>query len=509
MSKKTILITLITILTTSIYAQKPNWIKFDQRQQLYPYEEYFIGFSSNLKDKDKSEHELFKELKQSAKAELINTVLVTVKSMSTLFQSDINNNISSEFRHAVTSFSEIKLNKAITETHYDKRKKTGYALAYVKKDALIDYYLQTLVHLKLNIAGKINAAEQFISIGDEEDALKAYFECMPLFCEAESAYTIVMALRASKEQISQIYEYETKVKKGIASIYRSDQISLPELCSFMTFGLNMQTGTFEDRIRLGSFTFEDSKMSSQFSRRFINAFEKELIEEANYEISTTASKPGSKPPTYILSGTYWNDAGNLKVIAILRNTITGKPIASAEGYLPISWLNQRNISYKPENFGQAAENMQQFKSNEITNGGMQLQLWTNKGSDSPIFEENDILELYIRTNHECYIRIVDYMADGSKVLLVDNMYIGSDKVNTIEPLLIKFRCTAPFGVEVLQANAQTKEFPPLLTEREYGYDFILDDVDGILSNTRGFKRITNEDLKAESRVVVTTMKDNE
>lgn len=496
------------LLNVFLSAQVPAWKDFKQRQQLYPNEVYFIGFSMNKKDAEKSETELLNKLKQSAKTELVNTVLVTVESMSALYQSEINDDLTSSFKHASTSFSKIDLTGLETETYYDKRKKTAYALAYVKKEVLIEYYLQKLKTLKYNIAGKISAAEQFISMDDEENALKAYYECMPLFREAESAFTIVILLRVSKEQISQIYEYEAKVKRGIASVCHSNQISLPELCSFMTYGLKMQTGTFKEFIRMGSFTFEDTKMSSQFSRRFINAFEKELIEEANYKVSITAAKPGSKPPVYLLSGTYWNDGENLKVIAILRNTETGKPIASAEGYLPISWLNQRSISFKPENFGQAAENMKLFKSNEITNGGMQIKLWTNKLDDSPIFMENDTLTLFIRTNHECYLRIVDYMADGSKVLLVDNMYIGSDKVNMTVPLPIMFQCAAPFGVEILQANSQSKEFTPLRTKSEYGYNFIVDDLSGILSNTRGFKRLNNEDLKAESRVVVTTMRSN-
>lgn len=459
----------------------------------------------NEKGREESQLALLEKLKMSAMEELVGTVQVTVESVSTLFQGDVNDRLSSSFKSASTSFSKINLTGLKTKTWYDKRKKMGYALAHVKKEALIDYYRETLNLLKLNIAGKIRAAEQYIGMDDEENALKAYYGCMPLFREAESAYTIVILLRASKEQIGEINEYEAKVKKGIAGIYRSDKVSLPELCTFMSHGLKMQTGTFNERIRMGSFTFEDTRMSSQFSRRFINAFEKELIEEANYKVSTASLKPGSKPPGYLLGGTYWKDGANLKVIAILRNTVTGKPVASAEGYLPISWLNQRDISFKPENFRQAAENMLLFKSNEITNGGMKLDMWTGKGNDSPIFEENDTLMLYIRTNHECYVRIVDYMADGSRVLLVDNMYIGSDKVNKVVKIPIMFQCAPPFGTEILQANSQTKEFSPLRTKSEHGYDFIMDDLNGILNNTRGFKRLNNEDLKAETRIVVTTM----
>jgi len=490
----------------SLSAQTPAWVDYEQRQQLYPLEEYFIGFASDKQDKQGSENELLGNIKMSAKEELVNTVQITVESISSQYMSEVNDQFSKSFKTASTSFSKMDLSGLQTQTYFDKRKKTGYALAWVKKEDLIDYYLEQLEQHKLSIAAKISAAEHYISNDNKKDALKAYYECMPLFREAESAYAIVILLRASKDQITQINEYEVRVKQGIESLHLSEQLNLSELCSILSYSLQIQTGDFNESIRLGSFTFEDTRMSSPFSRRFINAFQKELIEEGNYNINMSEPKPGDFESDYLLKGTYWQDGQDIKVIAILRNVKTGKAIASSEGHLPLEWLNQRDISYKPENFGQAAESLQLFKSNEITNGGMQLDLYTNKGFDNPIFEEDEQMQLYIRVNHECYIRIVDHMADGSKVLLVDNLFIGSDKVNMTVPILDLFQCAAPFGVEFLQANAQTKPFPALHTTQQYGYAFIQDDLSKLLSNTRGFIKVSNEDLKAEKRVVVTTMK---
>jgi hypothetical protein len=87
------------------------------------------------------------------------------------------------------------------------------------------------------------------------------------------------------------------------------------------------------------------------------------------------------------------------------------------------------------------------------------------------------------------------------------MYIGSDKVNKVVTIPKQFQCASPFGVETLQVNCQTKEFSPLQTRNQGGYDFIVSDLASILKNTRGFKPLTNEDLMAEKRIVVTTMKE--
>jgi hypothetical protein len=504
--KKHILISIVLLLSALLSAQTPAWVDFAQRQQTYPDEVYFTGFVMNELNKEESTGALLEKLKVNAVEALISTVQVTVESVSTLLQTQVNDQLSDEFKSASTSFSKIDLTGLHTETYFDKRNKMAYAIAWVSKEELIDYYAARLNQLKSDIAAKIAAADQFVAIDDEENALKAYYSCMPLFREAESAYAVIILLKAPHEQMTPIQAYEVEVTKGIQQVHRSDQLSLDELCGFLSFGLQLQTGTFTKTIQLGSLTFEDTRMSSSFSRRFLTSFQTQLIKKAGYHMVSEAGKPGSPSPQYLLSGTYWKDGNKLKVIVILRNVVNGKPLASAEGYLPLKWLTDRNINPEPENFGEAAENMKLFRKNEIVNGGMKLELWTNKGNDSPIFEENDTLQMYVRVNNACYVRIIDHMADGSKVLLVDNMYFGSDKVNKVVQIPIMFLCAPPFGAEFIQANAQTEPFSPLRTKSEYGYDFILNDLGGMLSNTRGFKKISNQDLKAEKRVVVTTMK---
>lgn len=505
--KRILIFNFLIFFTFLLQAQTPAWINFNQRLALFPHDQYYIGFSSCFQENNELSSDLLKRLKKNAAEELGNSVKVTVESISTLDIINTTDDFFQSFKHSSTSFSKIDLAGMETLTYFDKKKKTGYAFTYVKKDDLIDYYHNRLNQIRNIISQKIKAAEQYINQSNEENALKTYYDCMPLFREAESAYTIAFLLQAPEEQIREINQYEIDVKNGIASIYKSEQINLSEVCSFLAFGLKQQTGEFDSLIMLGTFTYEDTKMGSPFSRRFSLAFEKELIEEANYKMTTSIQEPGSKNSScnYLLSGTYWEDSKNLKIIAILRDMITSKPVASAEAYLPVQWLKERNIFIKPENFEEASESMRVFKKNEIINGGMKLEVWTNKGSVSPIFEENDTLQFYVRTNNECYIRIINHFADGTRVLLVDNLYVGSDKVNKVVKIPGNFLCAPPFGTEVFQVNAQTDYFNPLEVKNENGYDFIEGELDYIVNNTRGFKRLDNEDLKAENRILVTTM----
>ncbi len=500
--------TLFTIfLTWNAIAQVPPWIDFQKRQSNYPTTEYFSGFSTSKTQKGESEYDLLERLKESATSELIESVQVTVQSLSTLHTIETIGNFQEEYKQAISSFSRIDLAGLQTETFYDKKKKTGYAFAYVKKDDLTNYYQDQLTMKKAEIDQLINKADQFVKMNDEENALKTYFDCKPLFREAESDLTLVMLLKASTTDMEDIKQYELTVNKAIDNIYKSEQLNLEEVCSFMASGLKIQTGQMDKSIQLANFTYQDTKMGSPFSRRLIRVFEKELVEEAKYKIQTDFSytTKNIKLPHYILTGTYWEDGESLKIIAILRERQSLKTIASVDGILPKKWLNQNNISYLPENYEDALASMMAFKKDEITGSGLKLEVWTNKGDDSPVFYEGDTLRFYIRVNNECYVRIINHFADGTRILLVDNMYIGSDKVNKAVKIPREFLCASPFGIEVLQVNAQSVDFNPLYTESSYGYDFIKEDLTAILKNTRGFKPIKNEDLKAEKRIVVTTM----
>lgn len=90
---------------------------------------------------------------------------------------------------------------------------------------------------------------------------------------------------------------------------------------------------------------------------------------------------------------------------------------------------------------------------------------------------------------------------------MDDYYIGSDKVNKPIEIPETFTCSAPFGVENLQLNAQTIPFEKLNITVSDGYNYIQDDNSTIQIKTRGFKRQENNILKAERRLIITTLKE--
>ncbi len=490
-----------------LYGKDPDWVDFDQRKSLFPDSQYFTGFSMREVDKSEDQGEVIEMLKKEAISHLANSIQVTVQSVSTLNTLELDKQVYQEFREDLSSFSRVDLSGITTESFYDQRHKKAYAVAYVKKSKLIDHYNKLIGEKADRIAQQIKIAENYLQAGDRAGALKAYFECMPLFTGVDQAAGIVMLLGASRSGLEQVRDYEVQVKQAVSELYQSELLTLNDVCGFMAYGLAEQAGDLDGTVRLANFTFEDTRMSSPLARRLISTLENELIAVAGYRVSDAADDFGDNPvvPAYLIKGTYWDEGDHLKITAILRAADEGTPLATAEGLLPKKWIRETGVLWKPENFAQAQSSLMQFLENEVTDQSLGLDVWTNHGSDSPVFEDGDTLQFYVRVSAPAYVRIINHFADGSRVLLVDNLFIGSDKVNKVVRIGDQFVCAAPFGAEILQVNAQTEPFPPLITEQEWGYVFIKNKLEDIIKNSRGFKPVKNEDMKAEKRIVVTTM----
>ena len=104
-----------------------------------------------------------------------------------------------------------------------------------------------------------------------------------------------------------------------------------------------------------------------------------------------------------------------------------------------------------------------------------------------------------------YIRFIYHLADGSRNLLLDNYYIDQSKVNRVFPIPQTFIWAFPFCVEFLQIFAQTGKFEKLDTENIDGYAILKEDLDKLLTKTRGFKKKKPELIQTENRLIITTM----
>ena len=115
------------------------------------------------------------------------------------------------------------------------------------------------------------------------------------------------------------------------------------------------------------------------------------------------------------------------------------------------------------------------------------------------------MSICMKANRPCFVRLIYYLADGQKTLLSDNYEVKADQVGKVFQYPDLFVCDAPFGAETIQVLSQTEPFKPLNTRLENGYKMIVDDVKGIIANTRGMKSLNSQLQQAEMRLDLTTV----
>ncbi len=501
------LVLLLVPLFLKVSANEPKWLTLSGRQFYYPPEKFIIGYAWEGYDRQEEPSDVIRELKKTASAELISSVKVTIQTQSTFNTEQVDNSLHQYFKESSTSFSSMDLSGLSYETHVDEKERKVHVLATAEKSTVRRAYLNQLGKKVKEIQAGIEMANALSLDGNSPEAYEKYLKTQPLFREVEEDQTLLIMLGLndeSKLKINEVQEAKKTVTKALQALKKSGDRNLSDVCYFMAGNLEKQLPGPEGTVQLAYFTFEDTKMASPFSKRLTASLEQKLIAETSYKL-ISPDKAGQKA-TYLLTGTYWDSGNKLKIVAILKEVGSGKALASIEDQIAKSWLSGQGIQFMPENFADAFSRMQAFRKDEIMGGGLQAEVWTNRGNENLIFTENDTLQLYVRVNKPTYIRFIYHLADGSRVLLLDNYYIGKDKVNKVYEIPDKFVCAPPFGVETLQLNAQTKAFGPLNTVEQYGYQFIRDDLKQVIQATRGFKRVEETDVKAETRLVITTMK---
>lgn len=486
-------------------AQAPRWTEYTSRTSAYPPEKYLIGYLAENNFNEEPEADLLQRLSGYAKDQLVENILVDIQSISTLNILNVNAETQEVFRKNSTAVSKATIAGLNGETYYDKKKKIGYAFAYAKKSDVIDHYANEIAQYLDQVSTNFTIVKNQKSAGDNQKALKGLFLIQTQLKNVEQAQTMLVTLTGnfneSRIKRTETNAYKVKLEQELNAVRNTEQFSIDDAAFYIANAIQVQLGQSDRAIQVNNFTYQDTPMGSPFSRKLQSSVSQKLV-QSGFSV-VTASQTGQ---VLVLNGSYWEEGDQLKVSALLRDQSSAAALASSDCNIPKSTLAASGVVYTPENYKQAMLTMREFAEGEVKGGNLNLDVYTNKGKDNLIFTEGEMLKLFVRANRECYLRFVYHLADGSKVLLLDNYYINRDHVNQVYELPYEFECAEPFGIETLQLNAQGQPFDPLNTQTQYGYEFILDDTKSIITKSRGFKKVeANDEVKAEKRLVFTTM----
>ena len=508
--------------STSAKAKKPEWVTNYGRSASYPETQFLIGFGASSGIGTET-----KEIAQdNARADLSRSIIVNVESqLSTLKKDeglDFSQKLSSLTQSSTSLQGIIGLNTEIFIDREDKKNPTTYALAYARRSALNRIYMQKRTQLRNQIRTTVALAES----NEKELALKYYLQSRPFFEELKKVETI-LAVSGRMGSISSAFgelEGEDSLLSLTAVNHRIDQLALNQISDIShvagsaVFQLNQQTDNTKQPVMVVPFTYQDTGMSSQFSRYLQRHLETQMDNTVNQNPQfRAASKQVMRDLVLaagaecLLAGSYWEKGNQILVLATLRDIKTGKSLASVRVEFPLGILPE-NISIKPQNFAAAMIQQQAFAEGEIVSSQLQVEVWTNRGSENVLFNSGEEMRVYVRVNRQSYVRLLYILADGAKTLLFDGLYIDQSKVNQVVEVPEVFECASPFGAEMMIAVARTKLFDPLATVEVGGYFFLQSTNSQVTADltrgTKGFKRKKKEGSEiqqSESRLVITTM----
>jgi hypothetical protein len=269
--------------------------------------------------------------------------------------------------------------------------------------------------------------------------------------------------------------------------------SLDALCRRMALQISAQTKI--KNIQVSAFTFQDTDLATPFSNFLSDKFAGVLGESGEHQVTRVSFRGfwnGRDKTPYRLRGRYSIVDSLVRFQVNLVNSENGSFLLAMDGALPLNSLKETGLVYVPQVQAAAVQIDSVLQKEKIKNN-FQVDIWTNKGNDNIVLRNGEQVQFFVYAHKPCYIRLLYLMADGSKILLLENFKIDDEKAGkeiTVDP---KFECSEPFGKETLILNAQNQPFAPLHTSTQNGYTYILDDIANVVrNNRRGLKAVVEK-----------------
>ena len=507
--------------------------------QAYPSREYLVGVSEGPGTVE--------TLMDRAEAQVSKKIFDKVRYVINENEEDwlVYNRVREHYGTVIQSSVRTKL-KGIRE-YYPSTAPDAYVIVYVKRDKLKQIYANEAADLRQEINDILHKAQIIEDTGDLSDAAKIYLSTYRLYealKEAEliqlgAAYTTPpgafdeLAGTAGGIAKAGLMMFHGEVIAKVAKIAPQTIINIKDVARVTTYQFQQQSSGRGTQVKTEELTYDSFNVVSPSSTAFLRV----LTDELGWHRSPPMR--GFQPlrekhlvqaqdePSQFFGG-YWADGDKITLRTTLRDITTGEFRAAAVVQFSESQRRDKNISLKPDNLEQFAQDWKLFNpleeilieevprveeapqtaevspeeslanSKVFANDGLTVEIATDRGTGPVVYTEGETMTLFARTNQETYIRLIYILADGKRTLLLENYHIRPEKTN--QSLEIgKFVCTPPFGAEQLHIYAKREPFPdvaPGETYEEGGYVY--------LTPTRGFQPFKPEP-EGSAHISITTL----
>lgn len=193
---KYFLLFLLFITTNIVFAQDPSWLKDSWRSSQYPENVFLKGFAQDSKNKNETVAEATERVKNMARANLSETILATVKSVSDSYSESImqgdNEVVNESFKSQIQVSTNLELNGVSVESYV--KDNMIYGFAHANKYEIIGYYKANLNMQVQQIEGLISTAKELENNHEKKKAKDEFNKALPIFNEIAEAQGILTAL---------------------------------------------------------------------------------------------------------------------------------------------------------------------------------------------------------------------------------------------------------------------------------------------------------------------------
>ena len=506
--KKHLFFLFLLLLFSQSFAAAPDWVKTFGVDSPYSTEEFLTGFAMVNRNEDNS----LLKAREISLGDLTGKIETKVYSDITLRESDGTDGYSSSSSMLTRCTVDITVSGVDFDVFEDRTH--FYTLAFIPISELLAFYINNASILFLDINSSYNNAQGYINENKSASALSELYDAKKNiinFYEQFSLYTAINPHAGESSffqdinnlnNLQSFKNLENDISIILEKLEDPYSINFDQAIDKISVILKRQ-GISGGNINVPPFNFEQTSFSSEFGRYGSSLLQSSLMETLDRSSETLTFRSN-----------YWvqDKLIHMTVLAINED---GEKLAQASVRFPYD----SSIDFyelKPQNFEESMIALREFADGALTDGGLNIDIWTNKGrdEDSPVYENGETLQLFMRVNQPSFLQITYHLATGQSVLLEKSFYIGMDKVNRTVKLPYDFEVQPPLGIEQLIVTAYSIEPPEANTILEYidGEEYeVFSSMTAITEQSRGLRKKQEENTTdvrmGEALINLTTIRE--
>ncbi len=343
--KKILLAVVISFTFNLLFAQKkaPSWVDPYKRESSYPANRFLVGLSSELVAKGQSLANVYKQLNQMSRNQIIESIHVDVKSETAMNITIVNTESTQLLDQNSVSISNAELVGLKFENYYNKKKKLAFSFSYVSIQVLVDYNLDIIKKNTSAIDRDVNLAQSKIVNGEKEGAIELLFESQLNMKEIQQSAVLLMSLGYDDRiDFNKIGQMKLAIAEGTNNFFNTGTLNVHELASFYAYGLQLQIGDTPFTVCTGKIVFENSGKESRFS----NEFKTRILNKLSDLESVKLAESGCD---FIFNGNFTEANGKVVMVANFVD-YNGKVKATVNNKFPLASLQYGDLTFLPENF---------------------------------------------------------------------------------------------------------------------------------------------------------------